>query len=114
MATASANAVLSRMQLLGLQWVSSRLQCVLLEFAEAFNLRILTAKQFAAGMVAAAPHSMNVITLGGAVGGLMISHSRHAPVAACMLCSPSFTSRAWNCHDLLSTPPSQPARAHGF
>ena len=65
-------------QLLGLQWVSSRLQCVLLEFCEAFNLRILSAKQFAMGMVAAAPHSMNVVVLGGAIGASIPVSVQHA------------------------------------
>ncbi len=55
-------------QLLGLQWVSSRLQCVLLDYCEAFNSRILSPRQFASGMVAAAPHTMNVVALGGALG----------------------------------------------
>ena len=68
-----------RMQLLGLQWVSSRLQCVLLEFCEAFNLRILTARQFATGMVSAAPHSMNVVALGGALGKFTRACAEHAP-----------------------------------
>ncbi len=55
--------------LLELQWVSSRLQCVLLDFAEVFMLRILTTRQFAAGMVAAAPYYMSVVKLSAAVGG---------------------------------------------
>ena len=70
-------------QLLGLQWVSSRLQCVLLDYCEAFNSRILSPRQFASGMVAAAPHTMNVVALGGALGETaQLSIRLHPSVAA--------------------------------
>ncbi len=57
------------MQLLELHRVSSRVQCVLQDYVEAFITRILTAGQFAAASVAADPHYISPVALGAAVGG---------------------------------------------
>ncbi len=55
-------------QLLELQRVSSRLQGVLQDYHAAFDLDILEPVQFARGVVAAHPHFLNPMMLGGTLG----------------------------------------------
>ena len=55
-------------QLLELQRVSSRLQGILQDYHAAFDLDILEPVQFARGIVAAHPHFLNPMMLGGTLG----------------------------------------------
>jgi len=57
-------------QLLELQRVSSRLQGILQDYHAAFDLDILEPVQFARGVVAAHPHFLNPMMLGGTLGAL--------------------------------------------